>query len=393
MTWTATSAARKTRSPRVTRDGRERRGFTLLELLVTVSIMLILLAITATAVRVTNDTDRVRSAGRQVQSYLMGARDRAIYAKAPRGVRFLRGGTGTAGDPNDRANRLVTSMVYVEPTDPWSGQVAIIPFDTSMAWNSTSNPLRRVRLRDTTTVPNWQQLQTRGLLTPGLRIQIPASNRGTWYAIQDIQISGGNQDIIISTEYRNPNASGQVLERGLIELPASVIPNEEVIQLPRGVAIDLDRCGSDWVAALTAMPKRAPNKLPAAWMDANGNFTPRMDLMFSPRGTIFGPAASQGIIHFFITDAQNLSGVPTTVNLTSQANPSVTYAQLWDAAYGANIAGGTTADPPIPDKILTTIFTRTGNVSCSPVNTVDTDANGFADDPFFFAERGEVAGR
>ena len=41
----------------------------------------------------------------------LGARDRAIYAKQPRGVRFL----------VDQQNpRTCSSMVYIGPSDPWS---------------------------------------------------------------------------------------------------------------------------------------------------------------------------------------------------------------------------------------------------------------------------------
>ncbi len=338
-------------------------GFTLLELLITVSIMLILLAITATAIKINNDSDRVRAASRTVQSYLLGARDRAIYAKEARGVRFLR-------DPTNP--RTVTSLQLVEPTDPWSGQVAVLPFDTSTAWDSSTNPLRRVRLRNTDDIPNWQQLNSRGLLRTGLRIQIPANSRGTWYVIQALDLGGSNQDLILTTEIRNPNGTGLNLEQAQIELPPAVIPNTEPVQLPRGVVIDLDRCTGNTAVSLGG-------RLPAAWRDFNTpvapfsfSYTNQMDLMFSPRGMITGPAAATGIIHFYITE-QSAADL------------------LLEAGYGANAT--TALDPPVPDKSLVTVFTRTGNVIASPVNTTDSDNNGRADDPFYYAERGEVAGK
>jgi len=401
----------------------------MLELLIAIGIMLILLAITASALKITNDSDRVRAAGRQIQSYLLGARDRAIYAKAPRGVRFLRGGTGTTvTDPTDRANRLVTSMVYVEPTDPWQGQVMIVPNDPTQPYNAASNQLVRLRLRDLSVVPDWLALQSRGLLAPGLRVQIPASNRGTWYAIYGVQLNqsynndlygpgnGPFQEILLSTEYRSANPTGLNYEKASIELPPSVMPNQEPIQLPKGVAIDLDRCGywknvgscRDYTQN-TNDPLYWPEKLPQSWQggvssdNLRSEYNQRMDLMFSPRGTITGPPAAQGIIHLYVTETLNLAGLPTTVALSSSANPAgVTYAQLMDAGYGTNATGGK-ADPPIPNKVLTTIFTRTGQVTCTPVRTDDNYSNsyvnttsgqdGFADDPFYFAERGEVAGR
>lgn len=373
----------------VQRNGSHRGGFTLLELLIAVSVMLILLAITATALRITNEADRVRAGGRQVQSYLLGAKDRAIYAKAPRGVRFLRGGTGTTFDPNDRGNRLVTSMVYVEPTEPWGGSVRIGPVNTALPWDSATNQMRRVRLPPPPRpVPDWAQLRDRGLLVPGLRIRIPGNSRGDWYLIQAVQIDAVNQDLILSTEYRHPLSSGEVLTKAVIELPPSVMPNAEIVQLPRGVAIDLDR-----------------SRIPAVWGDGAGGYNSRMDLMFSPRGTVTGLVAGTGVVHLYLTDTANLAGTPLSIAPTDVGPGGLTYQQIWDPGYGAvpgygaTPPAGVTIDLPVPDKIITSIFTRTGNVSCSPVRADDgnPDAgvppNGFADDPFFFAERGEVAGR
>lgn len=394
-----------------------RPGFTLLELLIAVSIMLILLAITASAIKVTSDADRVRGAARQIQSYLLGARDRAIYAKAPRGVRFLRGGSGGAlSDPNDRANRLVTSMVYIEPTEPWQGQVIVLPLNPNQPWHATNNPLRRLRLQNANAVPNWQDLVNQGLLTKDLRVQIPASNRGTWYVIQGLQLNAnysgnplglGNgpfQELVLATEYRSPNPTGINYEMARIELPPTVMPNQEPVELPKGVAIDLDRCGV-WSSVLSCAaytgnpsdPVYFPNKLPASWKgttvtNGSADYNQRMDLMFSPRGTIFGPEAAQGVIQLYVTETRNLLGLPMNISLSGSANASgTTYAQLLDPAYGEQASGS--LDPPAVDKSVVTIFTQTGQVICSPVRTQDSNNDGFADDPFYFSERGEVAGR
>ena len=65
-----------------------RSAFTLMELLVVITIIVVLLSMTALTLRFSNESDRVRGAARQIQSFLSGARDRAIYAKESRGVRF-----------------------------------------------------------------------------------------------------------------------------------------------------------------------------------------------------------------------------------------------------------------------------------------------------------------
>ena len=72
-----------------------RAGFTLIELLITISIFLILATVTLTAVSAFQGGDQVTGSARQVQSYISGARDRAIYTvrtdEGPRarGVRLL----------------------------------------------------------------------------------------------------------------------------------------------------------------------------------------------------------------------------------------------------------------------------------------------------------------
>ena len=92
----------------------KRRGFTLVEILVVVSIMLLLSTLTLVAFRSSN-TDKMRSAARVVQSALLGAKDRAMHAKDFRGVRFVRDANGPAfmnGLPC-----LVAGFSYVKPID------------------------------------------------------------------------------------------------------------------------------------------------------------------------------------------------------------------------------------------------------------------------------------
>ncbi|WP_373649196.1 Tfp pilus assembly protein FimT/FimU [Schlesneria sp. DSM 10557] len=340
------------------------QGFTLVELLIVMSLMITLLAIAAATIKVNMDADRVRGAARSIQSYLLGARDRAIYAKQPRGVRLILNPTNP---------RTVSSMIHIQPTEPWNGQVQLLPRDPMQPWNSLSNPMVRVRLRFPATLPNWQQLNQRNLLTSNAhpRIKIPATNLGVWYVIDTLDLNGANQDILLTTPYRNPNPTGINNEPAQIELPPSPVPNEEPMQLPRGVVIDLDACS-------THRTDSPGNKLPNVWKNFNSSpfaYKKQLDIMFSPRGSITGTAAASGIIHLYVTEM-------TAADL-----------QL-DAAYSGS-------DPAVPDKNVVTIFSRTGNVITSPVNSTDVINNqdgsnspdGIADDPFFYPERGEIAGR
>jgi len=89
----------------------KRGGFTLVELLVVITIIVILLTMTLLTVNFSNEGDRVKGAAGQVQSFLAGARDRAIYAKEPRGVRFF---------VNPENPRAVNTMAYIAPGGSWS---------------------------------------------------------------------------------------------------------------------------------------------------------------------------------------------------------------------------------------------------------------------------------
>ncbi|MFH5803456.1 Tfp pilus assembly protein FimT/FimU [Alienimonas sp. DA493] len=106
------------------RPRRGRAGYTLIELLIVIAIVLILAAVTITAVQAFRSGDVVSGSARQVQSYVSGARDRAIYTNRTdegpraRGVRFLLDYNLTAdldGDPaTDPTPFACTAMQYVE---------------------------------------------------------------------------------------------------------------------------------------------------------------------------------------------------------------------------------------------------------------------------------------
>src|SRR5580700_11678853 len=68
---------------------RYRASFTLLELLITLGIILILATLTMRLLNATLNSDRIRTGSRELQSFLGGARDRAVYAGQRRGVRLI----------------------------------------------------------------------------------------------------------------------------------------------------------------------------------------------------------------------------------------------------------------------------------------------------------------
>jgi prepilin-type N-terminal cleavage/methylation domain-containing protein len=386
---------------------RCRRGFTLIELMVVITIMLILFAMTVYGINFTRDADKVRGAAAQVQSFLSGARDRAIYAKEARGVRFF-------VDPGNP--RSVSAMAYIQPGQKWSyGTVDLERLDINPRNNVPDIDLngfshvvvvRGERL-------GWWQLKRRGLLTDGSRIRMPRDT-GNWYEVDTSLINitalpTGADFLLLRIPYSDAGGdkNAVVAHTGMtyeLELPSQLLAQEPSL-LPEGAVIDLD--GS---------------KIPNVWRprlaDEAGQFSPYMDIFFSPRGNVIGNATGTGIIHFYVCDAEdslNLntqylaslpSDDPTWTNGTNDGNEPNTGSPLdsfevelrgrpfvpADEIFGAWLEGTSAAEPYlVKDRRLVSIFAQTGAITVGSVDVTDGNADGFADSPFALAQSGKGA--
>lgn len=339
-----------------------RSAFTLVELLVVVSIIIALTTITVMSVNFSISADRMRAGARQIQSLIAGARDRAIYAKDIRGIRLIR-------DPND--NHSVNAIQYVgAPGKVSAGTLAVVAGSDGTTIDTTG------------TGPSYfTTLKNVGLIRIGSRIQIP-KNTGRWYTIVGFPSA---TTISISQKYADFNTAaigstdfGRTFN-GLtysLELQPQPLPDSPPVQLPKGVVIDLD--GS---------------QVPSNWRPVTflGAYSNQMDILFSAKGLPVGDVVSLGMIHLHIADAGDVV--------------------KWQQIGGRNLAtylstAVVPADDPssaVPvvtqDRILVTLTTRTGNVSVHPVNptnmvvtpTSPIENQKIADDPFAYAETGEVA--
>lgn len=269
-------------------------GFTLVELLVVMGVLIVLTVLTLSLVNVTVDEDRVRSAAGSVQSFLEGARDRAIHAGEPRGVRFIR----DTQDPN-----VVTSMLYIGPPKNYSeGYISIgDPANTS--------DRRRINLIGNA---NWTGLLRRGLI-PASGAVLRISDRNLLFTIRaDRDASGdvvydasGNAQFRLTKDY---NGALLIGEQYSLQLNPTVLPNQEPRQFPRDVVIDL-------------YPNHS--KIPSSWSSGN------LDILFSPHGTVTGLVASEGVINLVVAEGvdvyqnrapgtQNKEGNERIVSLRTQ---------------------------------------------------------------------------
>lgn len=424
------------RRARPAADARElRSGFTLVELLVVVAVMLILIVMTVQAVDFAFTQERLKAGARQVQSALSGARDRAIFAKQIRGLRFL---------TNETDPRQVTGMVYIGVPDTyWNrGQIRLERVDDK---NNGSGALVPDGIADTDVVDingdgifesavkivrgdagcGWYTLKERGLLGlfedknlngvldggedqngNGLldidpaRIEIPA-NSGIWYPVLTHRLTPVNQMLELATPYQESTTTldneviafqGTGPSTYRLELQARVLPEAQPILLPETVCIDLD--GS---------------LIPSSWRPAPGSpqmarYSSHMDILFSPRGVVTGSVAAMGLVQLYVAERKDvqktidlLARPPVNSNSAGPLVPGQNQFRedlnengILDAGEDLNGNGLLDEASPIGQQAIISIFTLTGKVSSYPIDTTDSINNatlavgsdGFADYPF-----------
>jgi prepilin-type N-terminal cleavage/methylation domain-containing protein len=414
---------------------KTRVGFTLVELLIVVVIMLILATLTMSAVKLSVNNDKVRGAARQLQSALAGARDRAIYARAPRGLRFLLD-SSTVG----QTSRTVSSMIYIQQTPAWTqGQIRLERIDVdnngiSDEWvGGVANPLAWIVRgfdgdpANPDAIPTaWVDLMNEGLLTNGAKIKIPNDPTGLWYTVTvDLLANATAAGVTptypprlrLTTAYPNPPTNNNPQEINAfmnggpmtyqLILPNSVLPGSDMIQLPKGSVIHLDRSSGvigspgtasyvntiEQVNAATLASNRG-SKLPSSWKifsplstDPSGfDYSTQMDILFSPSGAIMGPAAQKGLIEFYIADQKDADrDRQYWSNPSSYPTSSCPEYGVWSDPSANGYERG--------DKAILALFTRTGAVSTHSVNPDSIRGGVTYQDPFKYAETGEVAGK
>lgn len=396
-------------------------AFTLIEMLVVIGILLLLSAMTLSVVNVATTGDRTRGAARQVQSYLEGARGRAIYGGKQKGssyqcgVRFIpelpaweRGktyaavgtkvlpaarGTGfvyelTATAPPNQAGLyepvwpitvgntvtdgnltwtcradhiLVTSLQYVE-NDPTAtsitgGTIALARPDVNNDNVADSPDVVRIIGNPHSRYPGasgqptkWFQRYLLGLIYHGQTVVL--NNRKYQISLQNL--TPNDEELVLTTPYigtlnTGVTATDVVVVTGALAptcellLPPQPMPNQEPRSLGNGVVLDLSL--SNGLSSLLVNSQR-------------------MDVMFSPRGTVVGPLAGTGIVEFTISDREDaLKQIPLPTTLTPNPQPK-------------------------RERMIISLTPQTGKAAVHPIYIDPTGAN---PDPFRYAETGEVA--
>jgi prepilin-type N-terminal cleavage/methylation domain-containing protein len=418
-----------------------RPGFTLVELLVVMGILLLVAAVTLTAVNMNISGDRIRGASRQVQSYLEGARGRASYGANARGVNGAGYQCGVRFIPDSNNNSLATSMIYVERIDDFQTGTVNIERDSS------TGDIIFIRHNDAA-ASGWFLLARQGLLANNCRIWTAASSNlltsaqpyqiliapmlGTdgqpGQAGTDDDANGITDDIseigwtssddvpLLRLGFRYPDSlSYPALPATVVltnqpyslELTPQPMANQEPRQLAPGVVLDLSK--SKGLSYLLSTPQR-------------------MDIMFSPRGTVVGPLAATGVVEFVLSDLQDaLLGAPLSsyfwqasssysigdaiaptsgrgafiyqvVSISASPPNSGMSEPTWPTVEGQTVTDGNLTWKCLAssdgcssakrERLIVRLSPQTGSTAVHPVYVSKATENG---DPFRFAEIGEVA--
>jgi prepilin-type N-terminal cleavage/methylation domain-containing protein len=345
----------------ITERSLRRPGFTLLELLIVVAVMLALASITIISVNFSNKKDRLRAGARQIQSYLAGARDRAIYSKQQRGVRLI-------VDGNNK--HTVVAMQYVGVAEPYSDGTITFSADPSMTNDPTGATICGLNT-------GWASLQSKGLLFVGAQIEIPANSGKLFTVASSVRsaVTPGLELLSLNkpvSNYANKTASLTYV----LQLRPLLVPGSEVSSLPPGVVIDLD--GS----------RLPPNWRPLAANLPYGQF---MDIVFGPTGTVIGDAPTAGMVHLLVADVGDVQQWATLAGRSPTLWSLGTVPFVLNGIVPANQLPSSTTPLVKQDPIITTLNARSGNISVHPANPANSNNDQYADDPYRFAELGEVS--
>ncbi|MBB03561.1 MAG: hypothetical protein CMJ47_13010 [Planctomyces sp.] len=393
-------------------------GFTLIELLIAVTIFIILTTLAVSAFNLNVGSERVSAASRQVQAMLEGARARAFKLQKPVGVRFQL-------DPNYPSE--LTGMTYISTIDDGAGssyetgRLRFIDYvdaggdGLADATNDIQPAIQQLTSRN---APSWTEMRRLGVLKSGVRIRIPAGT-GTWYTVSSENfLTSGNvlrlveEPVDVSSygfvSQNFANNTGKIhnyeLDLSTVMMP---LAGEDEVQLPPNTVIDLlsSKVPSNWyisrwqpgvtltegtwIAAETANGLKAYRATDGGttgtsapnWNSANTNGTtvvdgtapnditwrcydaPLFDVIFTPQGSLFGPVAAEGVLHFTLAETRDTREVFDDGSIGLRAY------DLKDRD----------ADGKSPDHLgsfrLINVFASSGAVSVSPIDQTDVIIN------------------
>lgn len=371
---------------------QHRRGVTLVELLVVVTLLSILLGIAATAARTGTRGKKQREAARQINAFIAGARTRAVELDRSVGIEIV----------NNRPNepQAGTTLYMVETPPPYAGDLtsafvelrSIGSYTAQLAFNVSNSTNLPYHSPDATlmTDPNFIRAGDAVFLgynnQPYLVSSVPAA-LSSGYRLVNItwQIDQPSPFPWITSAPTGPNYPGLPFQVYRQPQRNSVTP----LQIPTGACIDLAFSGMGTTG----------QQLASFDLEASVPSEEYAKIMFSPNGTIdavyaqdLGASSATGVVTY--------RGLPTgNINLLIGRYEKVVAVR--EAGVSVASAGSSTGgiysifnSPPEdgsniadPEAFWVSINRITGNVATSNNAMVNDPASFTSDDALLASAR------
>lgn len=328
---------------------RPRHAFTLIELIVVISIITILVSITAASMKWVADKDRAAMTAVDVSHFFAGARSRAQGLHRAFGVRLILDESGpTKLDASGMPTPITaTSLMYIQSAPPFSGSCDIDPDNrlsiviSGDGWDRYEPLLEETGFEATIWVePKASQLRTNGVRRVIHRVTLP----------------DGSQEWQLTGAWAAPDSRPDQYDDCAIEItPAQmwVAPEQTARELTRGIAIDLESM-------------RIGGRMPPEWYDeTTGRYRDELDLVFEPDGKVSTRQTAWGITAFVVAHVEDIES----------------------SEWGATFYKLSTRPRAELERIVA-ISAATGELRTKPVRVTDSNGNDVPDDPFKYAETG-----
>jgi len=364
----------------------KKSGFTLIELLIVITLIVILggLVIASFDRNVSRGIDH---GSRILQAGISRARSKAIQRSAAVGLYLDDPGP----EKSSILQEVVASSERISSEDDDRNVLFLVELrrlDEAAPQGDFDADSPEVVLVAAIVDHKWESWERVGRFNRrAVRVRIPSGDDGVWYNLRPVS---GNSSRLVESDgpWSVIRVQTPLIDTNLLPFPLVVAgsvnsgassldlefttepaPFSEPVVLPEGVVIDLN-WSSPSVRTL---------------MESTGG----VELMFSPRGNLVGPAAALGPLHFLLTDRQDseaLDEVDAYDNTTGQRRP--------DGVPDVPRRRRSPIDPRnLHPKSIVTVIPQSGAVLTAPIDPTDLLDNvtgapgpdGLADDLFRFA--------
>jgi prepilin-type N-terminal cleavage/methylation domain-containing protein len=257
-----------------------RAGFTLVELLVSITLILVLAGLAILFIPRINEGQNNTRAATQLQQWINIAKQMAAKDRAPRGIRLLPGKTNIV---------QVTDLEYIEEPEPYTlGAVAFTGGGSGYLNLKTQSTATVNAAGTTVNFTNNSRLLTGGFTTPGE------------YPVQPgdyLELAG------VPYKINTINANGTRLTLTTAAPASLVTTNYRILRQPRPIGDDPLQMAENIIIDLT------PRGIAGGKYDLPAPGTVGLDILFAPDGRVIGSLAVYDQIILWVRDVTLADGL------------------------------------------------------------------------------------